>query len=133
MNFILVGMTVVLLFGQLYNTEKIEVENENGKRYNLLVGKIPQYEVISNPIKGKKDFILEQKNTFDVLKNLDDDTSMDKTLPKESKKFVKITSIGNRSILFQILVLISFTAPRLLMPILIKRKKGDPHYLNSDD
>lgn len=82
MNFILVGMTVVLLFGQLYNTEKIEVENENGKRYNLLVGKIPQYEVISNPIKGKKDFILEQKNTFDVLKNLDDDTSMDKTLPK---------------------------------------------------
>ena len=91
--------------------------------FNLLVGRIPHYEVIQNPLEDKKDIILEQKNTYDVLKNLDDGTTADKTLPSDQTKFVKITRINNRHIFIQIVVLISLTAPRLLMPLLVKRRK----------
>lgn len=122
-NFILVGLTVTLLFGQLYNIEKITVEDKFENKYNLLVGRIPHYEVIQNPLEDKKDIILEQKNTYDVLKNLDDGTTADKTLPSDQTKFVKITRINNRHIFIQIVVLISLTAPRLLMPLLVKRRK----------
>ncbi len=122
-NFILVGVTVSLLVSQLYNVEKISVEDKYGEKYNLLVGKIPHYEVIPNPLEDKRDIILEQKDTYDVLENLDDGSKEDKTLPSEQKKFVKSTSIGNKKILYQIISLISFTAPRLLMPILVKQRK----------
>lgn len=122
-NFILVGLTVTLLFGQLYNLEKITVEDKFENKFNLLVGRIPHYEVIQNPLVDKKDIILEQKNTYDVLKNLDDGTTADKTLPSDQTEFVKITRINNGYILFQIVVLISLTAPRLLMPVLVKRRK----------
>ncbi|MEQ7254699.1 hypothetical protein ABQD97_17090 [Enterococcus avium] len=126
-NFILVGMTVIILFGQLHNVERITVEDKNEKRYNLLVAKIPHYEVIQNPLDDKHDIILEQKNTYDVLNNLDDNSNANKTLPNDQTKFVKVTRINNRHILLQIVFLISFTAPRLLMPILVKRRKEVNH------
>lgn len=121
-NFILVGITVAILFGQLHNVEKITVEDKNEKKYHLLVGKIPHYEVIQNPLEDKRDIILEQKNTYDVLKNLDDGSEAGKTLPSGESRFVKITSSSNKPIRIQIITLISFTAPRLLMPIFIKPK-----------
>lgn len=133
MDALLVGMTLVIAFGQLYNVERIEIENEEGHKYELLVGNMTHYKVVPNPIEGNKDFILEQKNNLDVLKNTKTKAKGDKTLPKLSDKFVKITTIGNPSVLHQIEAIFSLTAPRLLMPILIQRKKGDPHYLNSDD
>lgn len=122
-NFILVGMTVALLFGQLHNVEKITIEDKNEKKYNLLVGKIPHYDVSSNPLLDKKDIILEKRDTYDVLKNLDDGSLADKTLPDGQMKFVEITKATNQPVMKQIVVLISFSAPRLLMPVLVKRRK----------
>lgn len=59
---------------------------------------MPHYDVIKNPIKDKRDIILKQTDTLDVLKNLDDGTEGNDTLSSNKKQFVKIINIGNNTI-----------------------------------
>lgn len=124
-NFLLVTVTFILLFGQLNNVEKIKLQDSNKNEYNLLVANIPYEVKVANPLQGEKNIVLEEKNKINVLLNLDDNSKGKETLPDNIKIYSKFTPIANTNILLEILLIFSITPPRLLLPIFVNKKTDE--------